>query len=398
MEKSELQILSGVKILSFTQFLLGPAAVQYLSDMGADVIKIEPPGTGAWERTWSGADAFVNGVSVFYLLAHRNVRSLTLNLKHAEGKSIARRLVGDADVIVQNFRPGVMEKLGLGYEDVKEINPRIIYASASGYGKDSPYRDLPGQDLLLEAISGMMSITGQAGEMPVAPGAAVVDQHGAALLAMGILAALFHRARTGEGQEIDVTMLQSAIDLQMEPMEYFLNGATVERPREALGSAYHPAPYGVYSTKDGHIVLSLSPMRAVREALGGVAELAPYDDPTLAMSKREEIRKALGPFFTDMSTNEALALLQSHDVWCARVNNYEQVFADPKVRFLDPVMEIVHPEAGRVRLIKHPVRYGAGEPGLRCVPPALGENSGEILEELGLSADKIAELRMGGVI
>ena len=143
MANEPLRILSGTKILSFTQFLLGPAAVQYLADLGADVIKIETPGSGAWERTWSGPDAFVNDVSVFFMLSHRNVRSLSLNLKHPDGLAVAHRLVAGADVLVQNFRPGVMERLGLGYEDVKRLNPRIIYASASGYGDDSPFRDLP---------------------------------------------------------------------------------------------------------------------------------------------------------------------------------------------------------------------------------------------------------------
>ena len=399
MSKGPLRILSEIKILSFTQFLLGPAAVQYLSDIGAEVIKIEQPGTGAWERTWSGGDAFLNEVSVFYLLSHRNTRSIALDLKHPLGQAIARKLIAQADVLVQNFRPGVMEKLGLGYEDVKEINPSIIYASASGYGEDSPYRSLPGQDLLIQAISGLIAATGRAGEMPVPPGAAVVDQHGAALLAMGMLAALLHRQRTGEGQKIEIAMVRAALDLQMEPLVYYLNGGKVERPREALGSTYHPAPYGVYETKDsGYIVLSLSPIKAIRQALGGPEELAPYEDPKLALHKREEIRRALGPFISAMATREAIELLQSHGIWCAKVNDYEQALADPVVRFLDPVAEIDHPQAGKVRLLKHPVKYGVGEPEVRSVPPAVGENSEEILRELGLSAEEIAELHTNRVI
>lgn len=399
MAEGGLRLLEGVKILSFTQFLLGPAAVQHLADLGADVIKIEPPGTGAWERTWSGADTFVNDVSVFYLLSHRNVRSLTLNLKRPEGLAVARRLVAGADVLVQNFRPGVMEKLGLGYDEVSNINPRIIYALSSGYGDDSPFRDLPGQDLLIQAMSGLMAITGRAGEMPVPPGAAIVDQHGAALLAMGILAALFHRERTGEGQKVEIPMLRSALDLQLEPLVYYMNGGKVERPREALASCYHQAPYGVYETKDGYVVLSLSPIKALREALGGLPELAPYEDPKLAMTKREEIRRALDPFLRAMTTAEAVALLQPKGIWCARVNeDYEEVLADPAVRFLDPVLEIEHPRAGRVRLLKHPVRYSQGEPELRRIPPELGDSTDEILTGLGYSGDQIGQLREAGAI
>src|SRR5207248_138936 len=182
------------------------------------------------ERTWAGGDTFPNGVSAFYLLSHRNVRSLALNLKHAEGQEVARRLVAQTDVLVQNFRPGVMARFGLGYDDVKRINPGIIYASASGYGEDSPDRDLPGQDLLLQAVSGLAWATGRAGEMPMPAGAAVVDQHGAVLLAMGILAALLHRERTGEGQKVEATMVQSALDLQMEPLVYYMNNGMVKRP------------------------------------------------------------------------------------------------------------------------------------------------------------------------
>jgi crotonobetainyl-CoA:carnitine CoA-transferase CaiB-like acyl-CoA transferase len=398
MTEKPLGILSGIKVLSFTQFLFGPAAVQYLSDLGADVVKIESPGSGAFERTWAGGDAFVNGISVFYLLANRNIRSLTLNLKAEEGKAIAQRLISGADVLVQNFRPGVMERFGLSYEEVKEINPRIIYASASGYGESSPYRHLPGQDLLVQAVSGLMALNGRATDMPTPMGAAVVDQHSAALLAMGILAALFHRERTGEGQRVEVPMVRGALDLQMEPLVYFMNGGRVERSEEPLGSAFHQAPYGVYETTDGYIALSLSPIRAVREALGGAPELAAYEDPSLAMEKREEIRSAIAPRVAALSTSEALEVLQSHGVWCARVNDHEEMLSDPMVRFLDPVLEVDHPEAGLIRLLKHPVSYGAGEPVLRRLPPAVGENSEEILEELGYGAAEIGRFRSAGVI
>src|SRR5215470_19072122 len=210
-----LSVLSGVRVLSFTQFLLGPSSVQFLADLGADVIKIEPPGGALWERHWSGCNVFLNGVSAFFLLAHRNQRSLTVDLKHPEGLAIARRLVEGADVLVQNFRPGVMERLGLGWEAARALNPRLVYVSASGYGESSPYRDRPGQDLLLQALSGLASISGRAGQPPTPVGTAVVDQHGATLLAMGVLAALLERARTGQGVHVEVSMLRAASDLQL---------------------------------------------------------------------------------------------------------------------------------------------------------------------------------------
>src|SRR6266576_2398797 len=256
-ERKSLQLLAGVRILAFTQFLLGPAACQYLADMGADVIKIEPPGRGAWERSWSGADSFIGGVSAFFMLANRNLRSVTLNLKSRRGVEVARRLVETADVIVENFRPGVMDRLGLGYEDARKINPRIIYASGSGYGSDGPYSHLPGQDLLIQAISGLGANTGTEEQGPTVSAAAVVDQHSASLLAMGILAALVNRSRTGEGQRVELVMMQAALDLQTEPVVYHLNGTTIKRPKSPVADTFHSVPYGFYATSDGHLAISI---------------------------------------------------------------------------------------------------------------------------------------------
>jgi crotonobetainyl-CoA:carnitine CoA-transferase CaiB-like acyl-CoA transferase len=393
MTGAPLRLLSGIKIVSFTSFLLGPAAVQYLADMGADVVKVEPPGAGAWERHWAGGDTFVNGVSAFYMLAHRNVRSLSLDLKNPQALDVARRLIAEADVLVENFRPGVMTRLGLDYDSVRALNPRLVYASASGYGSDSPHRDLPGQDLLVQAMSGLAAITGRADQAPVPAGAAVVDQHGASLLALGILGALFHRERTGAGQHLEVTMVQAALDLQTEPVVYYLNGGHVAPPAERLGSAFHRAPYGIYETSDGHLALSLSTIAAVRAALGDPPELAPYVDPEIALVARDQIRRALDPFFRTATTAEWVSRLRANGIWCAPVQGYEAVFDDPVIRHLDPVLELDHPQAGRVRMLRHPLRYSAGEPAVRTFAPAVGEQTDEILHELGLGEDEVAKLR-----
>jgi crotonobetainyl-CoA:carnitine CoA-transferase CaiB-like acyl-CoA transferase len=389
--------LSGIKILSLTQFLLGPAGVQYLADLGADVIKVEPP-WGAWERTWSGGDHFLNGISPFFLLAHRNVRSITLDLKRPEAQEVAGRLAGDADVLVQNFRPGVIDRFGLDYETLRHINPGLVYASVSGYGEESPERALPGQDLLIQAMAGLMASTGWMDDPPTPAGAAVVDQHGAALLAMGVLAALLHRERTGEGQKIEVTMVQAALDLQLEPATYYLNGAPLARPRHTIADTFHAAPYGVYHTADGYLALSMTPVSALSEALGGVPALAPFEAPALATSKREEIAEILIPILQSRTTGEWIAALRERGIWCAPVNDYDQVFAEPAVRYLDPVLEIDHPEAGRVRLLKHPVRYGAGEPVVNHLPPGIGEHTEEVLQEAGYSPADIEHLRAVGAV
>ena len=385
-----LRTLEGVRIAAFTQFLLGPAAVQHLADLGADVVKVEAP-AGAWERHWAGAETFRNGVSTFFMLANRNQRSLVLDLKSELGRDAALRLIKKSDVVVANFRPGAMERLGLGYEAARKARPDIIYATASGYGSDSPFRDLPGQDLLIQGLSGVAWLTGRAGQDPVVVGAAVVDQHGGALLAMGILAALFHRERTGEGQRLEVAMVQAAFDLMIEPVVYAANGAKLERPSEEIADTFHSAPYGVYRTADGHAVISMTPVKTLVEALGE-PPLTGLDDPSIAFSRRDEIRSALGPLVARHSTADLIERLRAHHIWCAPVQTIDQALADPAVRHLDPFLEMEHPRAGKVKALRHPVRYGAGEPELRRLPPEVGEQSREILRELGFSDEDMARI------
>jgi len=286
-EQRSLGLLAGVRILAFTQFLLGPAACQYLADMGADVVKVEPPGRGAWERNWAGAETFINGVSAFFLLANRNLRSVALNLKSERGAEAALKLAARADVVIENYRPGALERLGLGYQRIREVNPKVIYASGSRYGSDGPYSHLPGQDLLLQAMSGLGANTGTESGGPTVGAAAIVDQHSATLLAMGILGALVHRERTGEGQRVEVVMMQAALDLQTEPVVYHLNGARLRRPRTPIADTFHSVPYGFYATADGPLAISMTPIRTISEVLGHRVALAPYLDPAIAFIKRD---------------------------------------------------------------------------------------------------------------
>jgi crotonobetainyl-CoA:carnitine CoA-transferase CaiB-like acyl-CoA transferase len=265
-----LDLLQGIRVVSFNHFLLGPMGIQALADLGADVIAVETP-EGGWQRHWSSGGLWHDGQSMLQLCANRNKRSIALDLKSLKGKEIALKLVDTADVVAENFRPGVMAKLGLGYEALKARKPGLIFASASGYGPDGPYVEKPGQDLLAQALFGMMAITGQAASGPRPAGVSVIDHHGAALFAMGILAALLRRERTGKGCRVDASLMQSALDLQAESLVAWLNAP--ERPKtinahKHVAGWYYGAPYGVYATRDGHLALSLCPLPALGEAIG----------------------------------------------------------------------------------------------------------------------------------
>ena len=392
-----LAILAGVRVVSFTQFLLGPSGVQFLADLGADVVKIEPPGGRLWERNWSGADVFKNGVSVFFLLAHRNQRSLTLDLKHPEGRAVARRLVERADVIVQNFRPGMMARHGLDWETTKSLNPRLIYVSASGYGESSPYRDRPGQDLLMQGVSGLASISGRADQPPTAVGTAVIDQHGATLLALGVLGALLERHRTGQGAHVEVSMLRAALDLQIESATYFLNGARLDKTRTPLASTFHPPPYGIYPTCDGHLILSMSPLAQLADALE-LPALREVARPGWNFESRETVARMLEPVIRTRTTAEWIERLVPKGVWAAAVNDYAATFADPAVQAADAVEEIRHPIAGPVKLLRFPLEFSSGRAGVRRLPPACGEHTDEILKQLGYDSAAIARLRDDGAV
>jgi crotonobetainyl-CoA:carnitine CoA-transferase CaiB-like acyl-CoA transferase len=392
-----LAVLQGVRVLSFTQFLLGPSGVQFIADLGADVIKVEPPGGTLWERNWAGCDLFLNGVSTFFLSTHRNQRSLTLDLKHPEGQAIARRLAAGADVLVQNFRPGVMDRLGLGWEALQALNPRLVYVSASGYGAQSPYRDRPGQDLLLQALSGLVHISGRAGQPPTPVGTAVVDQHGATLLAMGVLGGLLERHRTGRGLHVEVSMLRAALDLQLEIVTYFLNGARMAKSPASLASMFHPGPYGVYETRDGHLVLSMSPLSVLQEALD-LPALAPYAAVPYNFAQREEIARVLEPVMRTRTTGEWVALLVPKGVWAAPVFTHAQTFADPAVQAAAVVEEIRHPVAGPVRLLRFPLEFSTGRAEVRRPPPSSGEHTDEILRELGYGDADIRRIRAQGAV
>lgn len=392
-----MNLLDGIKVISFNHFLLGPVGIQLIADLGADVVAIEPI-EGAFQRKWGGANRSVAGQTVLFLAGGRNKRSLALNLKLEEGRGIARRLCATADVVAENFRPGVMEKLGLGYDSLKAVNPQLIFAAASGFGADGPYAARPGQDLLIQAMSGLMAITGSKEGGARAVGVSAADHHGATLLAMGILAALVGRASTGKGCRVDVNLLSSAIDLQRESFVCYLNGeapASVRQP-EHIAGWYYPAPYGIYRTSDGELAISLASMAVLSEALE-LPELVDVTDAE-AFTRREELVETIAIAIAGKTTAEWQEILDGVRVWNAPVNDYDAVVADPQVRHNGDFVTLDGAEGQPITLVDHPVRYDGSAPEIRLPPQRLGAQSAEVLAELGYTATEIERLAAEGAI
>jgi crotonobetainyl-CoA:carnitine CoA-transferase CaiB-like acyl-CoA transferase len=388
-------MLDGIRVLSFTHYLQGPSAAQVLGDLGADVIKIERP-QGAWERSWSGADAYLNEVSVFYLAAGRNQRSLAVDLRSDAGRGVVQQLARTADVVLENYRPGVLDRYGLGYETLRVENPALVYCSLTGFGSTGPRRDEPGQDLLLQAISGLADLTGRAGDPPTPTGTSVVDQHGAVLGALGVIAALVKAQRTGQGTHVRGNLLDSALDLQIESLAYHLNGERLH-PRSANGVAtrFHPAPYGVFATADGFLCLSLVSTAQLAEFFADPA-LADLDGQ--AAEDRETITALVAGYLATDTTDGWLARLTERSIWSAPVNDYCAVEKDPQVVHNGSIVTFDHPEAGDVRVVGHPLTYDGQRPAVRRTPPRLGQDSVEILRELGTSEDEIRQLLDDGLV
>lgn len=394
-----LDLLKGIRILSFNHFLMGPFGIQHLADLGADVIVMEPI-EGGFHRKWGGGNnRQVDGQTVLQLAANRNKRSFAVDLKSPKGNEIARKLVATADVVSENYRPAVMKKLGLDYDSVRAINPGVIYAAASGYGPSGPYVDRPGQDLLIQALSGLMAITGREPDGARAVGVSVVDHHGAALLALGILAALVRRGRTGQGCRVDVSLLSSAIDLQLESFTTYLNGgnppSSVCQPPHIAGW-YYNAPYGVYRTADGHMALSLAPLATVGKAmdLPALAEIAENE----IYNRRIEITDLIAARFLDYPNACWVDVFTKHAIWHMPVHDYTDVVDDPQVRHIKSFMTLPGAGGSPVTLVSHPVTYDGVAPEVRFPPQMLGAQTRDVLREIGYKDAEIDQLAAAGIV
>lgn len=392
--------LEGITVLDLSRVLSGPYCTMQLADMGARVIKIERPGLGDDTRAWG--PPFVNGESAYFLSINRNKESLTLNFKHPEGRRLLDELIARADVLVENFRPGTLDELGLGYETLRAKHPRLIYTSISGFGHSGPLRERAGYDAVLQGEAGIMSLTGPRDACGYKVGVAIADLAAGLFAAQGTLLALYARERTGRGQQVDIAMLDSvAALLTYQAGIYFVTGA----PPERHGNA-HPtvAPYETFQAADGEVVLAAGNDELWRRFCR-VAGLDAYaGDPRFA-TNRDRVRNygALRPIVADTFSKrtraEWLEVLNDAGIPAGPVRNLQEVLTDEQLLTREMVQVLQHSSAGPVQVLGVPVKLSATPGAVRRPPPALGEHTQEILTgDLGLAASQITEMRAAGVI
>lgn len=390
--------LEGIRVLDGSQMLAGPLCAMRLGDLGADVIKVEPR-SGEWTRSHGFANAEVAGETTALLGLNRNKRSLTIDLKDDEAREVFYDLVRKSDVYLQNYRVGTAERLGVGYEQLKEINPQLVYCQITGYGEDGPYRDRPGQDLLVQGYSGSMWSVGAKNDPPTPSALWAADAMTAYQSAIGILAALRDRERSGAGQKVSVDMWSVVMDCQAQEFTTYLNcGIQPERTEEPFAHTWCNPPYGVYPTADGYLVLSQLPIDVLGEALDDdrLRAITSWDE---AHQWRDEIRRIVEQITPTRTTADWIDHLDSYKLWSGPVYTYADVEADPHVKARGMIQTVEHPTVGELRTPAIPIRLSSTPGAIRLPPPLLGEHTEEVLGELcGLDEARIAALRERGAV
>jgi crotonobetainyl-CoA:carnitine CoA-transferase CaiB-like acyl-CoA transferase len=390
--------LDGVRVLDFTQMMMGPWATQFLGDMGADVVKIERPGAGEWERGLRAMGELLDGQSPFFLAMNRNKRSVAIDLKHPRAREVVLRLAERSELVVENFRPGVMDRLGIGYDDLRGVNPSIVYVAGTGFGPDGPYVSRPGQDLLIQSMTGLAAYGGRRDDPPTPSGSSIVDASTALLLAFSAMVGLFHRERTGEGQRIDVSLFNTAIALQCQEIAAFLNmDRRFERSEAGIGGAWLSAPFGIYRTSDRPIAIAMASLAVVGELIG-VPELAEYDEGNRAYDERDEVFRIVQERLLERPASEWLEILATKDVWAAPVQTFDDLVDDPQVEHNRLVQTVPHPSGRDLRVVGVPMRFSETPGEIRSGPPAVGAHTDEVLSEAGFSADEIGAMRDDGLM
>ncbi len=402
--------LENVRILDFSIMMQGPHATQMLGDLGAEVIKVERPrlppaglpdvrygAHGEYGKTEEDSPF----LAATFLAHNRNKKSICVDLKQEKGKKIIRRLLERSDVVYQNFRPGVMSRLGFGYEDCCKIKPSIIYASASGYGTDGPYADKPGQDLLAQALGGFAAVNADADGRPMGIGFSISDLMGALYGAFGVMGALYHRQVSGEGQQVEVNLLNSTVAALSEMAVHYMNTG-VERPRGTPMHAcpYLTAPYGIYKTKDSYITISSLHMIAGLSKVLGIPDLSQdtrFDTDLKRDQNRAEMEGIIEEALSGKTTAKWLPLMEKEGLWVAPVKSLAEVFSDPQVLHNDMVLTVDSP-IGPLKLPGIPYKLSRTPAQVRSAPPTLGQHTDEVLRSIGYSEAEIVALRNEEVV
>ena len=390
-------VLTGYRVLDCSIAMAGPFAAQRLGDLGADVVKIEPV-TGEWQRHTAAGGAGGNRVNVSFLSLNRNKRSLAVDLKAPDGKAVMLELVKTADVFLQNYRPGVAKRLGLDYETLAAINPKLVYVSISGYGEDGPYMNRPGQDLVLQGMSGAMLSAGRSGEPPNAAGQFLVDAVTAYTAFEGVLAALLHRERTGEGQLVQVNMLDAITTLQMQELSVFtVAGKPQTRSAEPHAHVYIRAPYGAFATSDGFIIVAFPKLANLGAVIGEPSFLDMVDEVD-TWTRRDEIFAKTREKLVTKASAEWLALLRAADIWCGPVYGYADLVEDEQIKHNGTFVEYDHPTEGRVKTPGFPIKFSKTPSTVERGAPITGQHSREVLAEAGYDAATIEALLASGAV
>ncbi|MGD0218065.1 MAG: CaiB/BaiF CoA-transferase family protein [Desulfobaccales bacterium] len=395
------QPLSDIKVLDLSRVLAGPYCSMMLGDLGAEVIKVELPQAGDDTRHWGPPEA--GGEAAYYLCLNRNKRSLTVNMKTAPGREIIRKLALRSDVLIENYKVGTLQKMGLGYQDLRRENPRLIYCSITGFGQNGPYKDKPGYDFMIQGMGGIMSFTGEPDGPPMKVGVAIVDITAGLFATSAILAALRHRDLTGEGQYVDIALLDATLAwLANVGSNYLVSG---ELPRRYGNGHPNIVPYEPFQAADGvYFALAVGNDRQWRDfcSLAGLEPLA--QDPRFATNpqrvlNREELIPIIAAKMLEKTSGEWLQQLDHLKIPCGPINTLDKVFADPQVKEREMVVEVPHPTAGMVKLVASPMKFSRTPCQIQRHPPLLGEHTAEVLcTLLGYTQEEIDALRQEGVV
>ena len=392
--------LEGIKVLDFTQVLSGPFGTMLLGDLGAEIIKVEPPITG--DSTRGSGPPFQQGESAYFFCVNRNKKSICVDLKKKEGLEVIRRIVArDCDVVAESFRPGVMDRLGLGYEEMKKIKGDLIYSSLSAFGNKGPYRDRPGFELIVQGLTGLVSITTEPGGEPAKIQPQIVDLGSGMFQAFSILAALYHKQRTGQGQRVETSLLESTIAIMANLVGiYFMTG----KVPMGLGTRNPQLmPSQAFKTRDSYMLTVIGGVQLWARFCKALGKPEWITDENLSknlyrVEYRYEVEKMIEEVTTTKTTEEWIEIFEEHQVPVGPINTIEEMFEDPQVKSLDMVVTINHSKAGKIKLLSPPWKLSETPGGVKLPPPVLGEHTTQVLKEKGFSLEEIESLKRKGVI